>query len=742
MREIREIAALNEPPQTLAHAYSEVDQTFHPSDELQKVLEVDWSGYAAGESWKIRGFAQAATEGIRYKEIIYYYRTPSLTATGSQSLSFALLDPDGLGVSWALDPPGDKWKKITVRLDSKEVYIDNEKTGDFARVDQSYGSLSKLEINMSGYSAGTIYIDELHLKNPDGAFGGALEAEIDMSWPGVLITIEETPFISDFALQEKIHLISPGFSPLYGRPSASWDTYSNTHFSIGLFFAQVDIDFEVAGVDDEFDLSGGHRIGFPKGLTTVYFTESYFLRDEPGGFEFNRANTAEVAVGETGSISAKTEAFSWESLVTQSWRAAASVPPENWSSMDLELDFSKTSVSYLHNEKNYFSSWFLGYRFVVPRLDGGDLERLATAAVKVGLQPIPVGFEVETDAGYHSSDIVFSERSQANNLSYSISALFEFADTGGLEFSTGYRRNWDGSHAEPEPGGTFEDIAAMLYRFSTQSYLIDQVPVWEFYSNETRDTFVSKTASMASSLYHPEFFLSMARDVQSHWLNLLLPSGLEFSFGRTFEKNADLYRFFNTYDFYYLINAINLFGEFGAYPLFSFYSVDEIFLGFTLAQQYNEIGVRQSAAYRLDSFLSFESKGGDLLAVENYLRIEQTLDEEIDLKNTTKVGLDWSVYPPEGLPLPFLDEEITRDAFVAHADSLSLTLYKLKPGEYAHPTTIVLSHETLFRYPEHGSIKAQLALGLDVETYPAAAGTIEEIFRFVFMGAIEGKIEF
>ena len=49
VREIREIAALNEPPHTLAHAYPEVDDIFHPSGELQKVLEVDWSGYAAGE---------------------------------------------------------------------------------------------------------------------------------------------------------------------------------------------------------------------------------------------------------------------------------------------------------------------------------------------------------------------------------------------------------------------------------------------------------------------------------------------------------------------------------------------------------------------------------------------------------------------------------------------------------------------------------------------------------------------
>ena len=82
----------NPPPAELEDAFPEVAEIFHPYGETQKVLEVDWSG---GADWQVRGLHPAATEGIDYRRIVYYYRLPA--DPGGADLSFSLLDDAGKG---------------------------------------------------------------------------------------------------------------------------------------------------------------------------------------------------------------------------------------------------------------------------------------------------------------------------------------------------------------------------------------------------------------------------------------------------------------------------------------------------------------------------------------------------------------------------------------------------------------------------------------------------------------------
>jgi hypothetical protein len=745
-REIRESTSKIPPPEKLEDAYPEVQDTFHAFGEIQKVLEVDWSGYASGESWTIQGFPQNGSEGIRYRELVYYMRTPDLSVnkiiTDTQKITFSFLDPDGRGVTWSFEPPDcNAWKKITVDLDEEKVLWGKRSIAANVSVSSKYGNLSRFVVKMQGYSAGTIYLDELHLKEPEGAFGGALAAETTMSWPGINLSISDVPFISDLTVKEKMHVISPGFSPLYGKPGVSWDTYSETSVAFGLFFTQLEMELEVLGIDDAFWMSGGHRLDVPRGQSVIHFSDVYFLRDREEGAEFNRRNSIDLTVAELGHVGVESEAFTQESLLTQIWEGSVSVPPPEWSDMSFRTEFSKTTTDYEHREMNYFSSWILGYRYLAPRFEEEDLERSANSSLGVGLLPAPVGFEIATSTSYRSTDITSSQRDQFNSLSYELSLPITLSRELGLTLTPGYTRMWEGTCEESEPGSVMRDYGTMFYRFSTQPYLFDQPPIKEFYSKDTEEKFIHYASDLDKAVYHPKALLGLARRIPSHWTSLVLPSQVDFAFGRSFEKSGDLYKFLNSYDFSYRTNAINLFGQFGAYPAFSFYTVDEYSTGFTMSLLYNEYGKREKASYRIEQFLSFEGWGGNLFTLTNYTTIDQEKVENPDITTDTKIGYNWFIYPKGGIPLPLISREIAKTGFISHEESLSLVFHNLNEQTTVHPVTLLASHETALRFPDHGYLRGLLGIGFDLESYPIQDDR-ENIYRYGFLALIEAKIEF
>ena len=743
-REIRESASKFAPPAKLENTYSEVGDIFHAFGEIQKVLEVDWVDFdGSSETWTIRGFPNNGTEGIRYQELVYYMRSPVLEPNGGpKKLTFSFLDPDGRGVIWSFEPPdSDAWKKVTVDLKDEEVQWGSTTLDATVNVSSRFGNLSRFEVKMQGYKWGTIYLDELHMKEPEGAFGGALAAKTTISWPGTNLSIGDVPFISDLSITESMHVISPGFSPLYGRPGVSWDTYSESNVAFGLFFTQLELDLEVLGIDDLFWVSGGHKLDVPRGESIIRFSDAYYLRDREEGVEFSRGNSIDLRVAESGQIGVQAESFTQETLLTQIWEGSVSVPPSGWSNMSLRSDFSKTTTDYEHKETNYFSSWILGYRYLAPRFEGEDLERSGNSSLAVGLLPAPVGFEIGSSASYRSTGITSTERDQFNSLSYELSLPISISRDLGLTLTPGYIRTWEGTNEESEPGNIMDDYGTMYYRFSTQPYLFNQPPIKEFYSKETKDAFISETSNLDSAVYHPRATLGFSRRIPTHWTSLVLPSQVDFAFGRSFEKSGDLYKFLNSYDFSYRTNAINLFGQFGVYPTFTFYTVDEYSTGFTMSLLFDEQGNSEKESYRIEQYLSFEGWRGNLFTLTNYTTIEHEKNEVPAITTDTQIGFNWFIYPKNGISVPLLSREITKTAFISHEESLSLVFHNLNPEETIHPVTLLVGHETALRFPDHGFLRAYLGIGFDIESYPVLDDR-KNIYRYGFLALIEARVEF
>jgi hypothetical protein len=246
-------------------------------------------------------------------------------------------------------------------------------------------------------------------------------------------------------------------------------------------------------------------------------------------------------------------------------------------------------------------------------------------------------------------------------------------------------------------------------------------------------TFLADAATLSSARYVPEVFLSLSRLPSSRLLDLFLPFRVEASLNKEFRKDGDLFGFTNHYRLALESRALNLFGAYGAYPLFKFYRTDE-FSGSL------EVLIGTDAQVSMDHYLSFDNPERGSLALRNSYRYQRKEKEEENWTDTVGATLGWKRVPPNGVRLPLIPRQVTASAYWQHGESLDLTLAggEAAEGSTIHPLNLILSHETSLVLPEHGYLKARLSLGMDQERVPGEGA----YWRLGLRAALEAQIQF
>jgi hypothetical protein len=725
-----------EAPSVLRHleeAFPEVKDTFHASGETQKVLEIDWQSYNEADTWQVRGFSLTATEGARYGEIVLYMRLPQLTGS-SPELRLALLDPQGRGVRWQFTPEANAaWRKLRLNIGEENLYIDDSLKAAAVTVDQDFGSLSRLRVAMTGTTDGTLYLDELHLRNPEGSFGGSLALEGVWTQPGVLWSVGGFPLLHDITVIQDLRIGSPGFSALYGTPALSWGSFSRTNFTIGLPFSHLALDFEAQGINSDWDLSGGHTLTVPDRGAPFSVTDDFHLQSASGTREFSRQNTLGLRT-DVWNFDFETESVSRDTVITQLWHGAHRLTaPVLW---DMDLKLALSSLGYDDNPGNYLASWIDGYRFVAPRTDGDILERSADLAMGIATKPWIVGLDLQASAAYGSTEITAEKRSQTNRLAYGLKLPLSLGERGELSMTLGYERTWEGVLIENAAGGFLLDAASWAARLADQPYLFNQIPIWELGGGEMETLFQQHTLGLVQAMYRPELSFTLTRGIQSHWAGLFLPAQVEVLVGKLAQREGSVLQYGTDIKLSFRTHAINVFGKFGAFPLMPFYALDEFSNTFSADLSYDDSEGTWSNGYRLENYLSFDAENESRLTLVNNFSFGSAgpYQEEANL------SYSWFVRPERGIPLPFLGEEITRAGFLINEERL-IALIQGAPADGAyHPFTITLSHSTNLRFPERGFLRGEIALGIDGEVLPGNGGS-EILYRLGVKGKIEAKIE-
>ena len=700
-REVNERFAKSPPARTLESEFKDVvKEIFHAGGEVQKVLEIDTG---TSQEWVVRGFTSAGTEGARYREVVHYLRVPQWNA--GERLSFELLDSEGKGIHWSFTPTAfSDWREVRVDVDRKRLTLnDATPSGASVSVDH-HDSLVQFRVRSDGGDASNalVYVDELHMASPIGSLGAAVSVDTELRVPGPLVRIRGVPVVSDLRVREIASTVTPGFSPLYGRPAGAWGGSSRTEVGMSLPASRLDAHFVADWTDAEATLGGGHSLLTSVGPLSV--SDTFDLRAPGSDATFDRESRLRLSPLPGTAADASARASADDDRLTQEWSGSLTVSAGGWHG-SLVSDFSLSTLDYEHSEEGYFDAWIMGYRFFAPE-QASPLERTSRAAAEVALLPRPVGVTLQVEPSATSRDSG-AGREQLNGLTARLAIPWEIGNRGTI-LTAAYQRQMETSVPLAGPGGFLDDWRMFAEGLAEQSYVYSGVPLWELYSDD--GGFRSASASVTSALYAPELQVEVTRRPGSQIRHLVLPTRMLAVVGRSLQKEGALTSDRNRYSLAYQTNAINLFGRLGSHPTFTFYDLDEIANGITLSLDVDGSGDLDSGDLQLDSLVGMESSGGNQVTVSN--RFSLTGEGFDEAANTSQASYTWFVRPEGGVRLPLLGQDITREAFWAHDEALEVTA-----TSGTRPITALVRHRSEIRIPEHGHVAATLAIGADFEKY-------------------------
>ena len=732
VREVNERFAKSPPAKTLEETFDVVKDVFHAGGEVQKVLEIEWNGSGGADVWTVRGFTSTGTEGARYREVVHYLRVP--TVPGTPTLTFELLDSDGKGVRWWYTPTAfSDWREVRVDIDKRRLTLNGTvPTGAAVTVD-SHGSLVQLRVRLSGSdgSAGLVYLDEVHMASPIGSVGAAVAVDTELRVPGPLLRIGGVPIISDLRVRETARTVTPGFSPLYGRPAPGWGGSSRTEVGMSLPASQLDVHFVVDWTEAEATLGGGHGLQASAGPVTV--ADTFDLRSPGRDATFDRETRLRLSPAPGTALDASVRATGGDERLAQGWSGSVSAGAGRFHG-SLVTALGLSTLQYRHVEDGYFDSWILGYRHYEP-VEAPLLERTSSATAELGRDPDPVGFTLRLTPSTKSLPSA-AGREQRNSFTARLASPVALDDRGTL-LTAAYQRVLEISATESGPGQFSDDWSVLARDLAEQSYLYSSVPFQELWASD--EAFRLASQDVTSAAYRPEVQLELSRRPGSRISHLFVPTRMLATAGRSLEKEGALYASLNLYSLTYQANAINLFGRLGAYPTFDFYDLDEIANSVALSLAYDQGGALDRGDLRWDTLLGLESGGGNQFTLSNRFSLAGADFDET--QNTSQVSYTWFVRPGGGVRLPLLGPDITRDAFWVHDEALELTATS---GD--RPVTALVRHRSEIRIPEHGHVAATLAIGADYETFRAVSGSGESqrewVLRLVVQAGIEALIRF
>ncbi len=738
MREVEEQYLSSKPAQELEYTFSEVNNIFHNAGEDNKVLELNWQT-PGGNDFEVKTAFRNSTEGVRYRKAVLYAAKMKLSQTIPTSMiTFSITDANGKGIH--VDFPhtalSNDWQKVVIDLQRRTLSVnDVEVVAANVTVD-NYDALLYFSVHIDNTDAGTLLLDEVHLRDPDGAIGAAFAVDADLFFPGTLVEIGGVPLLSDVSVRENFLAVTPGFAGLYGKPSQNMSTNSLTEVSCGILWSELKADLALQGVDDEWSVSGGHRLKIPKRSSPVVFIDSFSLRERSWGNEFSRSNELIVSVAGIASLYLFQKAHSLEEVLSQAWSANFTLMALAPYAFTFNTDISSSSREFSCPDQWYLESWIYSYQYFLPQQQGTVQDRRWDYSVLQALNTIPIGVRFDLESGYDSYEITGNSRTQENSLEFSLALPIKI---GTVTITPGYRRTLNTTRALSHAGSFPQDLEILFWEYQMQDYIWTLIPFYELFAEETEDIFQDKNQDIRKASYKPEITLGLVRTFGSRLWDLFVPAQIDIAFGKEYTKQDTLYDDTTIFSVETKTNAINLFGKYGAYSFIDFYTIDEYSTALTFNIAFDRANALDNYSLSLENRFQFENEVKNALIIHNLFTVQE--DEELKIFDQGSVKFQWYIRPENGLEFPFIDKETAEKGFIEHAERIDIQIYNLQEDMSSHPVNIILTHETSFIFPDLGYVRGEVSLGMDWEYIPERLRE-ENIMIFGFRLAVEIYLTF
>lgn len=747
VQEITETFA-QQPPSggDFASRFGATYSKFHAHNEQNQVLETTW-GSTVSAPFTVQGFVPQGTGGIQYQTVVSYIRADS----GGATYQFSLLDSSSRGIVWNVSVSDNAWHEVKVSRKDAAVTVDGVPAGGgFVRFDSNYASLTQLKVAVTGIAfpttgPGHLYLDEIHLTDPQGVIGAAFVGSLSAKFPGTILAAGKTPILSNVALRQDLDLYSGGFAALYGTPYAAEDLSSRSHLDADLLFVRTSLDLALRDQGGSLTASGGHRVTVPAGSSPVTVTDAYSLSTAGG---FAREDLVSLSLGPVASFTvdasanASPDETDTSGLLTQSWVSGLQLNPFAPFGISSSLSLSQALTGYTLGRDWYGARWVKEAGLLLPWEGGGDVTRSERLDLTAGIPAAPLGFTLDAQASASGSAYTPAGYSQLSELALGLSLLLKLgpgdsADSVGIS----YRRSVHVTTA-PAAGPRFQQETSELARIlSLQGYFLQGIPLAEIFSDNTAAVLPAWQSATLGS-YSPVVTFSMQRSYGSRLTDLLIPSAIDLAVGQELDKTSDLVQTVTYVRPKVSTRAVNLFGQLGSVPRLPMVQTDEYSFSVSASVDHTTPALYpQYGPGPLLSQLSVQAYAALIAADSSQLTLVETLRRDqaasVVLSNDAQALLEWRVTPSAGIPLPLLPADIGATGRFEHRESAEVTVGYQDSSTF-HPFTLLLGHSTSLVYPGHGSIKASLDFGMDVEDLLA----VGLAWRFAFRASIEAKLTF
>jgi hypothetical protein len=493
-------------------------------------------------------------------------------------------------------------------------------------------------------------------------------------------------------------------------------------------------------------VAGGHRVTVPAGGSPVSVTDAFSL-STTGGFTRENAvaiNTVPASLTLDANANASPDETDTTGLLTQTWLAGLTLTPFPPLGIATTLSLSQAVTGYTLAQEWYGARWARETGLLLPWQGGGDVTRAETLGFKAGIPPAPFGVTLDAQAAASGANYTSAGYLQESDFSVALSMLIKLG-AGDLGDSLGltYRRAITMQTA-PASGPRFQQEAGELARvLSQQGYMLQNVPFVEIFSDNTGTVFPAwQSAAATQGTYSPSVSMSWQRAFGSRVSDLFIPSSVDVAVGQDLRKNSDITQTVTYVRPKISTRALNLFGRLGSTPRLPMVRTDEYSL--SVSASIDKTDPPLYAPYGPGPLLSslsvqaYATLTGDndnqFTFIETVRRDQVT---SVIFSNDAQALLEWRVLPAAGIPLPLLPPDIGSTGHFEHRESAEVTVSSQDLGTF-HPFTLVLGHATSLVYPGHGSIKASLSLGMDVEDLLA----VGLAWRFAMRASLEAKLTF
>ncbi len=421
-------------------------------------------------------------------------------------------------------------------------------------------------------------------------------------------------------------------------------------------------------------------------------------------------------------------------VLQQSWSAVATANLGVAASADVEL--SQAIGGYPLPALSYFDRWARELALLQPYEGGSDLQRGGKLDLKATLPAAPLGFSVEAETDMAGSDYDATGYTQQSDalLSLLLSLRLGEGTPDDTTVSLGYQRSLSLT-TTPGPGPRFaaegEELARLL---GLQTYLWGAIPLQEIFLDNTA-AMAPDWLSVTKAIYTPSLDLSLQRGYGSRLLDLIIPDSVDLSLRQDVRREADLSSAVVTIQPKVSTHAINLFGRLGAFPLVPWMDTDEYSLSMSGTVQGAPLTPLIVTTFSAEGYLTAKAQSGaEVTLVETFKRDQTTF---IDLSNDTQALLSWDYAPAGGIPIPLVPSELSSTLSLANQEKAEVMVAYDETSSY-HPFTLTLGHATSLVFPGHGTIKASLDVGADVENLLQAGLA----WRLAVRAALEAKLTF